>query len=191
MIDEDAILLTVAGNCGRLRKTRQFTFDEFSKRSGVSKGMLVEIEQGRRNPSIATMCRMANALGVSVAELLEQESTQSRLVVRKPADGRVLWETKAGGRATLIDTVRIDEIAAEIWRWRFAAGEFFDGIAHPTGTTEFLSILRGTLTVTAGADPIHVRAGSTARLLADIPHRYANSSNATCEFQMLVLEPVG
>ena len=45
MIDEGIILQTVAGNCGRLRKARQFTFDELAKRSGVSKGMLFSFEE--------------------------------------------------------------------------------------------------------------------------------------------------
>jgi transcriptional regulator with XRE-family HTH domain len=191
MIDEQIILQTVAANCGALRKARQFTFDELAKRSGISKGMLVEIEQGRRNPSIAILCRMANAFGVAIGELLAQEEPKNRFIVHQPADRRILWETEAGSHATLIDTVRIRALAAEIWRWRLESSEFFDGAAHPAGTTEFLSVLRGTLTVKAADEAVTVRAGSTARFSADTPHRYASTGSAACEFQMVVLEPVG
>jgi transcriptional regulator with XRE-family HTH domain len=191
MINEDIILQTVAGNCGRLRKARALTFDALAKRSGISKGMLVEIEQGRTNPSIAILCRMANAYGVGIGELIAQEEPKSRFVVHERAAGRALWETQAGSRATLVDTVRLGALAAEIWDWRLAPTEFFDGAAHPAGTMEFLSVMRGTLTVEAGNESVTAHAGSTARFLADTPHRYANIVNAACEFQMVVLEPVG
>src|SRR6185437_7695793 len=101
MNQEKVVLEAVAANCGRLRKARLLTFDALAKRSGISKGMLVEIEQGRTNPSIAILCRMANAFGVGIGELLAQEEAKTRFVVHQRADGRDLWETRAGSRATL------------------------------------------------------------------------------------------
>jgi transcriptional regulator with XRE-family HTH domain len=191
MNQEVLVLQAVAANCGRLRKARVLTFDALAKRSGISKGMLVEIEQGRTNPSISILCKMANAFGVGIGELLAQEDVQTRFVVHPHEDGRVLWETKAGSCATLIDTVRLGRLAAEIWKWRLSPGEHFDGAAHPAGTTEFLSVLRGTLSVDCANETIATRAGSTARFSADAPHRYANLAKVACEFHMVVLEPVG
>lgn len=191
MNQEEVILQAVAANCGRLRKARQLTFDALAKRSGISKGMLVEIEQGRTNPSISILCKMANAFGVGIGELLAQEDLQTRFVVHSHADGRVLWETKAGSCATLIDTVRLGALAAEIWSWRLLPGEHFEGAAHPEGTMEFLSVLRGMLTVDCANEAVTTRAGSTARFCADAPHRYANRAKVACEFHMVVLEPVG
>jgi len=190
MIQEDTILQTIAANCARLRKARRFTFDALAKRSEISKGTLVEIEQGRTNPSIATLCRMANAFSVGLGELLGQAEPKTRFVVHNRAVARVLWETKAGSRAALVDTVRIGALAAEIWDWRIAPSEFFYGVAHPAGTTEFLSVMRGTLTVEAAHETVATRAGSTLRLVADTPHRYANTRSVACEFQMAVLETI-
>jgi transcriptional regulator with XRE-family HTH domain len=191
MIHEDTIFQTIAANCARLRKARRFTFDALAKQSEISKGTLVEIEQGRTNPSIATLCRMANAFSVGLGELLGQEEPKTRFLVHHRAAARAFWETKAGSRATLVDTVRIGALAAEIWDWRLAPSEFFDGVAHPAGTTEFLSVMRGTLTAEATHETVAARAGSTLRFLADTPHRYANTRSVACEFQMVVLEPVG
>ena len=191
MNQEELILQAVAANCGRLRKVRLLTFDALAKRSGISKGMLVEIERGRTNPSISILCKMANAFGVGIGELLAQEDVQTRFVVHPHDYGRVLWETRAGSSATLIDTVRIGKLAAEIWKWRLSPGEHFDGAAHPEGTTEFLSVLRGTLTMDCAKEAVTTRAGSTTRCCADAPHRYANLAKVACEFHMVVLEPVG
>ncbi len=134
-MDEQLVLQAVAENCARLRKGRRLTFDALAKRSGISKGMLVEIEQGRTNPSIATLCRMANAFGVGIGELLAQEAPKTRFVVHPPAGGRVLWETTPVRSAPLVDTVRGGALAAVFWSWLGAPGELFAGAAHPDGTT--------------------------------------------------------
>lgn len=190
MLSEATILKAVAANCALLRKARRMTLDALAKRSGISKGMLVEIEQGRTNPSIATLCRMANAFGVGIGELLAPQETTERFRVQKPGAGRVLWNTRAGSHARLIDTARFHALSAECWTWRIAGGEHFDGAAHPEGTIEILSVIRGTLNVQAGSETVTARAGSTVRFSAEVPHRYANPAKAACDFQMIVLEPV-
>ena len=45
------------------RKQKKISLDELSRRAGVSKGALVEIEGCRANPSIALLCRLAVAMG--------------------------------------------------------------------------------------------------------------------------------
>ena len=191
MIHEETLLQTIAANCSRLRTAGRFTFDALAKRSGISKGALVEIEQGRTNPSIATLCRLANALSVDLGELLGQTQSKARFVVHDRAVARAFWETKGGSRAALVESVRVGSFAMEIWDWQLAANEFYDGVAHPAGTAEFISVIKGTLTVEAAQETVNTRAGSTLRFEADTPHRYANTRSATCAFQMVVLEPIG
>src|SRR6266498_3345752 len=83
----------------RLRKT--WTLDDLAARSGISKGMLVQVEQARTNPSIATICRLATALGVSMASLVEAPEAPSAQVVRA-GEGVPLWRGRAGGLAKLM-----------------------------------------------------------------------------------------
>jgi len=63
----------IARQVKSLRQARRWSLDELSSRSGVSKGMLVQIEGARTNPSIGTLCRLAEAFGVSIGRLLEAE----------------------------------------------------------------------------------------------------------------------
>jgi transcriptional regulator with XRE-family HTH domain len=190
MVAEDTVLEAVSANCSRYRKARGLTYDALAKRSSISKGMLVEIEKGRANPSIAILCRMANALGVSLAELLAHGGQKTKLVQHKRGAGKVCWETKAGNRALLIDAVRLKDIGVEVWRWTLAPQEHFDGAAHPTGTCEFLYVLSGMLTVRTAGETMSAAAGGVLRLTADAPHRYSNDHAKPCEFHMVVAEPV-
>jgi transcriptional regulator with XRE-family HTH domain len=64
-----------------LRELRQMTQEELAKRSGVSQGYIAKLEPSNRpgkkktsrqaNPSVATLKKLAKALGVNVAALLE------------------------------------------------------------------------------------------------------------------------
>ena len=45
----------VALNLRRLRTSRQWSLDTLAARSGVSKGMLVQLEGARTNPSLGTL----------------------------------------------------------------------------------------------------------------------------------------
>lgn len=55
----------------RLREERGLTQEKLAKRSGVSHGYLARLEIGMHDPSLSTLAKLAKALKVSVAELLE------------------------------------------------------------------------------------------------------------------------
>lgn len=59
-----------------LRKKKNLSQAQLSKLSKVSQSMICEIENEKTNPSIKIIKRLASALGVSVAELLEEEENK-------------------------------------------------------------------------------------------------------------------
>src|SRR5499427_10861932 len=54
-----------------LRAERGWSLDQLAARSGVSKGVLVSLEQARSNPNLATLTRVGDAFGVPVTRLLD------------------------------------------------------------------------------------------------------------------------
>src|SRR5215510_2534410 len=94
--DSDAVTAAVSRNVRSLRQARGWTLAALAARSGVSKGMVVELEQGRTNPSVATVDRLATALGVGLAQLLEVgEEPELRIVTGDEAVR--LWSGSEGG----------------------------------------------------------------------------------------------
>lgn len=61
----------IGWNLRRLRAERQLTQEDFATDSGFDRGYVSGIERGVRNPSILVLERVASALGVDVAELLD------------------------------------------------------------------------------------------------------------------------
>ncbi|SPD56702.1 protein of unknown function (plasmid) [Cupriavidus taiwanensis] len=53
-----------------LRQQHRLSLDELSRRAGVSKSMLSQIERNLANPTVAVLWRLANALGVNLADFL-------------------------------------------------------------------------------------------------------------------------
>jgi transcriptional regulator with XRE-family HTH domain len=184
MTDPDAIAAAIARTVHALRTRRSWTLDALATRSGVSKGMLVQIEQARTNPSIATLCRIADALGVSVPRLVEVDESPPVRIVRA-ADAAELWHGLLGSVATLL----IGSDQSEVWDWRIAAGDGYDGAAHPPGSREMLYVLTGSLTLTLGSDTHTIARGDSLVFRADRTHRYANGGKAPLRFIMVVIEP--
>ena len=71
MNDPAAVRASVARNLRAERQRRHWSLDDLVRRSGISKGMLVQIEGARTNQSIATLCKLANAMGVALPRIME------------------------------------------------------------------------------------------------------------------------
>lgn len=71
MADLDLLTQSLARNVKRWRGERGFTLEALAARAGVSRGMLIQIEQARTNPSLGTVVKIGDALGVSITTLLD------------------------------------------------------------------------------------------------------------------------
>lgn len=180
----------VAQRISALRKTRRLTFDGLAGCSGVSKGTLVQIEQERANPSISTLCRLAAALGVSVADLVAPESDAQALVsVVSAGDVRRLWTGRHGGSAVLLAGTPGPDML-ELWHWELKPGERFEASRHGRGTRELLHVASGRLCLEVEGKSTIIAAGATAMALTDRPHAYSNPGKSSVHFYMTVHEPV-
>ncbi|MFX8512274.1 helix-turn-helix transcriptional regulator, partial [Acinetobacter baumannii] len=83
------------------RGRRGLTLDQLSAAAGVSKGMLVQMEQGRTNPSLATLLRLSASLGLPLARLVEVAETPQVRIVRGP-EAPILWRGPQGGTGRLL-----------------------------------------------------------------------------------------
>jgi len=168
-----------------LRAERGWSMDQLCARSGVSKGVLVALEQGRSNPNIATLAKLSDAFGVPVTLLVDVSDEPP---VRVGDVSRVMWHGAAGGTGTLVGATD-PPWGAELWHWVVLPGESFGGDPHAPGTRELIWIESGTLTITVDGEPHLAQAGESARFPANLPHSYSNTGNEPTRFTMLVVIP--
>lgn len=185
--DIDSLSVALAQRLKSWRKEHNVTLDTLSRRAGVSKGMLVELEKAAANPSIAILCKIAAALGLSVADLLDVASQPAARLI-EAAQIPVLWTGEYGGKARLLAGTSGPSMV-ELWRWEMQPGDRFSSPGHPQGTTELLHVEQGILTLSVNDERLHINAGASAVARTDAPHGYANEQQKTLIFTMTVYEP--
>jgi transcriptional regulator with XRE-family HTH domain len=187
MAELPGITTAVARTLQALRADRGWSLDQLAARSGVSKGVLVALEQGRSNPNLATLARIGDAFGVPVTLLVDM-SGEPAVRISSPDASRVLWRGPAGGTGTIIAATD-PPWAVELWRWEVMPGEAFGGDAHAPATREVAAVETGSLTLTVAGERHTVGAGQCARFPASRPHRYSNEGEEPVRFTMVVVVP--
>jgi len=184
--DVASVNQAVSDSIKNWRKSQKLSLDELSRRAGVSKGMLVEIEKGVANPSIAILCKVAAALGVSVADIVNVSHAPDAWLI-ETSDMPVLWQGEQGGSAKMLAGTRGPDMI-ELWRWQMFAGEVFSSTGHSSGTLELLHVEQGTLALTLGERNLVVQQGCAAVARTDMPHAYASADDQPVIFTMTVAE---
>lgn len=184
--DEPPLMSVVSARIRAMRDERQLTLDRLAELSQVSKGLLVHIENGRANPSIATLCKVAAALGASVADLVQVSGQQAAEVLPAGAP-RLLWRGPKGGTATLLVGATGPDML-ELWSWTLRPGERYDAAAHPEGTQELIHVEQGSLALAFGEVRYVIAAGGSAIAHTDRPHAYLAEGRRPVRFTMVVAE---
>lgn len=184
--DADFINQAVAVKLKEYRKRRKLSLDALSKSAGISKGMLVEVEKGSANPSIAILCKLSAALGISVADIVNVASSPTINVINKE-DIPTLWTGEHGGSAKLLAGTSGPDMI-ELWRWDMKPSEVFESSGHPQGTFELFHVESGILTLNIDGQTIELLEGQSAIAKTDVPHAYSNQADADLVFTMSVAE---
>ncbi|WP_412544116.1 XRE family transcriptional regulator [Longispora sp. K20-0274] len=186
MTEHDVVAQAIAAHLKELRALRGWSFDELAQRSGVSRGMLIQIEGARTNPSVGTLVRVSQALGVTLAQLVVTDVSPVLRTVRAAETVR-LWQGGAGGWAQLV--IGSDPPnAVELWNWEMRPGEHYQGEALP-GTRELLTVTDGELVLVVGGDEQTLSTGDAVAFRSDRPHGYRVDTPAPVRFTCAVLRP--
>ena len=173
-----------------LRQSEGLSLDALARQSGVSKSMLSQIERNRTNPTVAVVWRLAQALGVEVAELLGNVSrgaahtinlmskahTPSMRSPDEKCELRILGPVELAGRF-------------EWYELTLQPGGALRSEAHPPGSREHLTLLSGQVSVMSGDGIQQITAEETARYAADIPHAIINEGRSKAVALLVVLHP--
>lgn len=188
MDDATSSLATAIG--ARVRKERQargWTLDQLATASELSRRMVINVEQGAANPSVGTLLRLSDALGVGLPSLVEAPAPTAVKVTRA-GGGAVLWTGNNGGRGVLVaGTDRPDVV--ELWDWTLESGDAHRAEAHAGGTKELLMVDAGTVTLNVADETFTLGKGDAISFPGDVPHAYSNTGKRAARFRLSVFEP--
>jgi transcriptional regulator with XRE-family HTH domain len=184
----EALAQRIGDRVREARAEHGWSLDRLALESGVSRRMLVNVEQGVTNASIATLLRLSDALGIGLPALVDP-GTPSPLRVRRAADAEPVWRGAGGGRALLSAGTDPPDVV-ELWDWTLGPGEEFVSEPHQRGTHELLLVLQGTVRLRAGDDEATLAVGDSAAFPGDQAHSYLNPDRRrSARFALTVHEP--
>jgi quercetin dioxygenase-like cupin family protein len=149
--------------------------------------MVVNVEQGAANPSVGTLLRISDALGVGLPALVEPPQPKPVKVTRR-GEGAALWTSESGGRGVLVAGTEPPDVL-ELWDWTLGPGDLHLSEAHTPGTKELLQVQQGAITVEVADQSVTLEAGDALAFSGEVPHSYANAGTQPARFSLAVSEP--
>ena len=182
-----ALASTIGVRVRQERLARHWTLDRLAGAAGVSRRMVVNVEQGAANPSVGTLLRIGDALGVGLPALVEPPEPKVVKVTRR-GEGAALWTGDSGGRGVLVAGTAPPDVL-ELWDWTLAPGEHHLSEAHTTATHELLQVQEGTITLEAADQSVTLDIGDAVAFPGDVEHSYSNPGTQPARFCLAVFEP--
>lgn len=183
----DSLARAIGARVKHERRARTWTLDQLAAAAGVSRRMVVSVEQGAVNPSVGTLLRLSEALGVGLPSLVEPPAPRVTHVIRH-GEGAVLWSGEHGGRGILVAGTEGPDVV-ELWEWTVLPGERHESEPHSPGTRELLQVQDGTVTIDVEGEAIDLSAGDALTFRGDVAHAYANPHARPVRLVLAVFEP--
>ncbi len=182
----DAIAARLAQNLQQLREARGLTQQQMAKLAGMPRATWTHLESGEGNPTLGVLYRAAQALGVSLEELIAEPKASLRhyprgsLPTRSPGDATV--------RRLLPDPIP----GMEIERIELPARGRMPGVPHTPGTREYLTCERGHLLLVASGERWELEPGDVVVFRGDQRHSYSNRGDTVAVgYSVVTLCPGG
>jgi transcriptional regulator with XRE-family HTH domain len=155
------------------RAERGWSLAELARRAGVSTASVHKIEKSGMTPTIATLMKVAAALGTSVSSFIDEDVAAPAAIVVRGDDRARLYTSKSG--------IVLDNVSGRYGRYRLAGAEALvaphansgpDPMRHPG--EELVYLLEGEMNFIVDGQATHLAAGDSIHFRTDRPHRWAN-----------------
>ena len=183
---ENEINLRTGRAVKQRREAAGFSLRGLAARSGISSSMISDIERGTKSPTVTTVVRLAQALGVSAAALIDGGANPApRIRVLRRGEGTggehpAHWESLGpGAPGSRIDFVRYHVPPSTV---------LGPSTAHAPGTIEHMHVAAGTVRVTVGDETADLAAGDGCSCRTDVPHGVENPDPSVEALIYLIVE---
>jgi transcriptional regulator with XRE-family HTH domain len=183
---EDEVSLRTGRAVKQRRQAAGLSLRELAARSGISSSMISDIERGAKSPTVTTVVRLALALGVSAAALIDGDAgPAARIRVLRRGEGAggehpARWQSLGpASPGSRIDFVRFQIPPATV---------LGPSAAHAAGTVEHMHVAAGTVRVTVGDETAELAAGDSCSCRTDVPHAVQNPDPSTEALIYLIVE---
>src|SRR2546427_4215628 len=169
-----------------LRRSRRATLRTVAERSGLSESFLSQVERGRSSASIESLRRVAEALGVSMADLFEPDGVPGPRVLRR--DQRPALSFGVLGRKLLLTPKPLHH--PEVFAGELDVGGSTGEQPYAHGDSEELFVVvSGTVQLELGGELFELGRGDSIDYRSSTPHRVSNTGPERAEVMWIISPP--
>jgi transcriptional regulator with XRE-family HTH domain len=170
----------LGGRLRGMRQRREWTLQELSARSGLSVGMLSQIEPGVSSPSIRSLQRLAEIFAVPIGWFFSDPgpAPQGAAWVLRRAQRRVLGLSAKGITKELLSPEGDGKI--ELMLITIETGGSSGEAPHQHAGEDAGTVLEGVLDLEVDGVAGFLQAGDSFRFLSTLPHRFGNRGPLRC-----------
>jgi len=173
------------GNVIRTERNKQnISLDEASRKTGVSKAMLGQIERNESNPTLATVWKISAGLRIPMATLLAQ-NLNADYKVNKLADFEPLFGVDGGIR--VYNIFPFDPVAAFDYLYiELDPHTKYPSTGHSNAHEEYVLVTSGKLNLYIADKLYPMETGDSITFSGEEKHAYENVSDELVIFQTMM-----
>ncbi|MEW6029554.1 MAG: helix-turn-helix domain-containing protein [Chloroflexota bacterium] len=171
MFDRDAISVNVGIRLRELREERGISMRGLAQKSGLSANALSMIERGKTSPSVSTLYKLADAMGLPITAFFGEQAARQSIVFMKGLGRprvsfmRGIWEGLGGEHF-------LGHVEPFVLTLENGGSSGPNAMVH-TGH-EFVFCLRGTLEYQVENEVYLLEAGDSLLFAARLRHKWRN-----------------
>ncbi len=169
-----------------LRDRRRLTLKQLADQVGCTGAHLSQIENAHTSPSIATLKKIAEALGVNIVDFFNEERPGEPVVTRE-GDRRDVSLANWNARIQQLVGSTEGKLMQPFYTVVQPGGGSHDPYSHVG--EEFGIVLRGVLTITVGEQTYCVQPKESFYYSSRTPHRWVNEGDEEVEVVWVVSPP--
>lgn len=171
LYQHDAVSVNIGERLRELREARNISMRTLATKSGLSANALSMIERGRASPSVSTLYKLAEALGISITAFFGSDRERKQVVFLKSDERARVSFTRGvfeglGGEQF---TGRVEPFMLTLENSANSGPRAMVHSGH-----EFVFCLRGELEYQVERQLYHLEAGDTLLFAAHLKHKWRN-----------------
>lgn len=170
------VLVHVSQNLRRFRHAAGMSQQALADASGISRRMIVGVENGEANVSLASLDRLAIALGVDFTAMVKGPGAEPRNV------NETMWRgADPADFALLLGSVPAQQ-EAQLWVWSLAPDHRYQAEPDPAGWHEIIYVTQGRLALELESETVLLNPGEFRVFPSDQHYAYANAGEDVTHF---------
>lgn len=166
------------------RQRQGISLEEASRKTGVSKAMLGQIERDESSPTLSTVWKISAGLRIPMATLLAQ-NRHTDYKVNKLADVEPVAEPDS--RIRVYNLFPFDPVAAFDYLYiEIDPHTYYPSTGHPNAIEEYVVVTTGTLRLHVAGKVYLMEAGDSITFAGDEAHAYENATDGPVVYQTMM-----